>query len=741
MEALRRGYQGRGYTARPQGRHGCTADAARVLRVPGTYNRKDPKNPRVVKLLALGADCDFDKDFAHLKAAPVTATVTPGAKPPPFDLTPFAAGPAAAFTGINSRVDDLSEGLLHRDLPLEFDQIYVGCPMFQEASITKGKNHTQPLWALVLLASSFFEDGRKWAHHFSNGHPDYEPAITDAKYDEKLKYRAEKGLGWPSCGAFESAGSKFCSRCVYKGKIKSPLNLALPNARPALEIATGQVRREQMLPVEAILTLHKQGVSRKTLFTALNETYAVVIYGSEVLIASIKNQDLLLMKPEDFHKMFGNVRFFEGKRTVEVSRLWFQWKDRRRYLGRGLVFEPGSPLDIEHDMLNLWRGFGITPKQGVWTLMSDHVFNVVCSGNQEYYDYLIKWMAYGVKHPNEPVGVAVAFRGAQGAGKGIVARTYGSLFGKHYAHIANGDQLTGRFNASLATSCAVFLDEALWAGDKKGEGVLKALITEPRLQLEAKFRDPIMVQNRLRIMVASNEDWIVPAGIGDRRWFILDVANTYAGTAHQGYWVALYGEVKNGGAAGMFYDLLAMDLSDFDVRAVPHTAAKAQQQAHSLNGTDAWIYHVLQEGKIGFERWQKTGLAVSTDNAYFCYEEYSKRQREYKPNKKSDWSKKFRKALGSCLGETRTGGKERERRFVLASLADCRLRFALHVGATKIEWEPECGAEDMMDAIRFMRVKMPRRVQQPTLRTFPNPRTCFRERWRKMRRTMRFCGT
>ena len=136
------------------------------------------------------------------------------------------------------------------------------------------------------------------------------------------------------------------------------------------------------------------------------------------------------------------------------------------------------------------------------------------------------------------MGVAVAFRGAQGAGKGIVARTFGKFFGKHFAHIANGDQLTGRFNASLATSCAVFLDEALWAGDKKGEGVLKALITEPRLQLEAKFRDPIMVDNRLRIIVASNNDWVVPTGIGDRRWFVLDVANTFAGTGHEDYWTS-----------------------------------------------------------------------------------------------------------------------------------------------------------------------------------------------------------
>ena len=29
-----------------------------------------------------------------------------------------------------------------------------------------------------------------------------------------------------------------------------------------------------------------------------------------------------------------------------------------------------------------------------------------------------------------------------GAGKGVVARTFGKFFGKHFAHIANGDQLT-----------------------------------------------------------------------------------------------------------------------------------------------------------------------------------------------------------------------------------------------------------------------------------------------------------
>ena len=180
------------------------------------------------------------------------------------------------------------------------------------------------------------------------------------------------------------------------------------------------------------------------------------------------------------------------------------------------------------------------------------------------------------------------------------------------------------------------------AGDKKGEGVLKALITEPRFQLEAKFRDPIMVENRLRIIVASNNDWVVPTGIGDRRWFILNVADTFAGTEHRDYWTALYAEIDNGGAAAMFHDLLAMDLSGFDVRAVPPTAAKAQQQVLTLHGTASWLHHVLQEGAIGCESWHNNGLTADTGHAYMCYEDFSKRQRNWRPEVKALWSKNIR---------------------------------------------------------------------------------------------------
>jgi hypothetical protein len=460
-------------------------------------------------------------------------------------------------------------------------------------------------------------------------------------------------------------------------------------------------------PNAALKEMLDRGANLGDLLSAMNKIYAVVKYGDQIAIANIVEKRVDFMSDREFHKMMANQVLRSGNNDkITLSRHWFHWIYRRQYIGRGAVFEPGGPLEIPGDMLNMFRGLAIDPAPGDWSLMRAHILNVLCAGRQDLFDYFIRWMAWGVQRLDRPIGVAVALLGDQGAGKGIFVRTYGSLFGEHFAHIANGDQLTGRFNATIGKSCLVFLDEAVWAGDKKGEGVLKGLITEPSLSLEAKFRDPIMVTNRLRIIVASNNEWAVPAGIGDRRWLILNVDNSYAGTNHGAYFDALGSEIESGGAAAMLCDLLAMDLSTFNVRAVPRTAAKAQQQALSLPTVEAWVFQVLQEGAIEHRNqsgpsdkreWQGNGLTVGKDFAFSAYEDFSSRRREYRAAGKSMWAKRLFALLGPHLTNTRpTGEQSRTRSFQFGLLGACRQRFAAQIGAD-FEWEPDYSGQTGTD--------------------------------------------
>src|SRR5438477_275880 len=83
----------------------------------------------------------------------------------------------------------------------------------------------------------------------------------------------------------------------------------------------------------------------------------------------------------------------------------------------------------------------------------------------------------------------------------------------------------GRFNAHFERTLFALAEEVFWAGNKEAEGAIKALATAEELDYERKGIDPEPGQNDTRMMICSNEEWVVPAGSGGRRWFVLQVGN------------------------------------------------------------------------------------------------------------------------------------------------------------------------------------------------------------------------
>ena len=98
------------------------------------------------------------------------------------------------------------------------------------------------------------------------------------------------------------------------------------------------------------------------------------------------------------------------------------------------------------------------------------------------------------------------------------------------------------------------------ARDKQAEGTLKRLITEPTLFIEAKGRDAITVPNYLHVMLASNEQWIVPAGENERRYFLKAVSETKM--QDKAWFKAIDDQLKSGGYEAMLFDLMHYNLKD-----------------------------------------------------------------------------------------------------------------------------------------------------------------------------------
>lgn len=375
-----------------------------------------------------------------------------------------------------------------------------------------------------------------------------------------------------------------------------------------------------------------------------------------------------------------------------AGKWWLEHPMRREY--DRLMFAPGRDIP---GVYNLWQGFRYQPIQGDCSLFLQHIRENICDNVEEHYDYLIRWLARTVQFPAKSGQSAIVLRGRQGTGKSFFVKNFGALFGRHFLQVADAKHLVGAFNAHLRDCVVLFGDEAFYAGDKKHESVLKTLVTEDVLHYEAKGVDSEQGSNYVHLLMASNNDWVVPADMDDRRFFVLDVNRQHARDTT--YFGAIQAQLDNGGYEALLYYLLNLDISDFQVRNVPNTKALNEQKQLSLEPVDDWWLNKLRDGVLlnADESWE---APVQAEELYQDYVEDAKDagvnrrgtqtmlgfffKRVLPPN----WPRRSRHKVEVVMPlENGTVYTKRETRihFQFPPLAECRQKWDELFG-TKTEW-------------------------------------------------------
>ena len=339
----------------------------------------------------------------------------------------------------------------------------------------------------------------------------------------------------------------------------------------------------------------------------LNERHAVIsdIGGKCRVVGEVLDRNLARPRTriskqsfEDFRNRYMNIKVQTGVNKdnspsyTPAGKWWLEHPMRRQY--ETIVFAPGREVP---EAYNLWQGFACEALPGdAHEPFLKHLRDNICQGDDDHFQYLIRWMARAVQNPGEQGHVAVVLRGGRGTGKGSVAQIFGSLWGRHFLHISSAKHLVGQFNAHLRDCVALFADEAFYAGDKQHESTLKTLVTEDTLIVEGKGIDAELAPNYVHLIMASNDDWVVPAGADERRYFILDVGE--GKKQDKAYFRALHQAMNQGGREALLHYLMTMDLSDYEVREIPQTDALRDQKEQSLKPQEEWWLDVLRSGVI-----------------------------------------------------------------------------------------------------------------------------------------------
>jgi hypothetical protein len=327
-----------------------------------------------------------------------------------------------------------------------------------------------------------------------------------------------------------------------------------------------------------------------------NQRFAIVAIGGKVFVVEFARHGMEFFTPAQFALFYQPVRVWvpgeKQPKLANATEVWLNHPARRQF--RKTAFEPCRESDDE--TLNLWTGFAVDAHEGHCELFLAHVRENICAGDARLFEFVMGWLAQMFQEPMKKIGTALVLRGKQGTGKTFFGRTVGFLLGTHYRIVSQIRHVTGNFNRHIEVCLLLEAEEAFWAGDKEAEGTLKHLITSDAILIERKGVDAYEAKNYTRVLITSNSDWVVPAGLEERRFAVLDVGEEHL--QDSAYFAAIQSELDRGGYEALLHRLLTWNYDAATLRKPPRTAALDQQKIASLSTEHGWLLDLLERGSL-----------------------------------------------------------------------------------------------------------------------------------------------
>jgi hypothetical protein len=419
--------------------------------------------------------------------------------------------------------------------------------------------------------------------------------------------------------------------------------------------------------------------------TLMNLWFFVSEVDGEVSISRVeKDGTLTNFSLDDFQLLLSNNFVDVGNKHVPIIRFWLAQPCRRTCK---IVFEPKR--QILANEYNLFRGFAITPRKGYQKQrrLLRHIWEIICKRDKIKFKYIIRWLAWSVQNPDRHAEVVVVLMSeAEGCGKSTVGQVMLDIFGqgkgRHGLLVDHKDQLLGKFNSHLETTCFALGEEVLWAGDHSTADALKSRITASKIPIEEKYRHRREVPNHLHVMLTTNHTWAVPAGVQARRYFVTEVSDEVA--QDKSWFDPLYRDLKDGGTSEFLNFLLTLKLGNWHPREVPKTIELAQQQVLSAGSVEQWLLACAEmdamAGKAEISS-AELGSIISTQELYEAYSAFTRR-RGARPEATSSFGKVLTKICGCSrrlpanLNGKRAPGYSIPNASQLASRVHCHLKIA-----------------------------------------------------------------
>lgn len=271
--------------------------------------------------------------------------------------------------------------------------------------------------------------------------------------------------------------------------------------------------------------------------------------------------------------------------------------------------------------------------------MKEFYKNIWCNGNEEYYNYLIDWIANLMKGNKNTTFLYL--KGGQGIGKSRGTDFIYNCIGESLSLESKSDPLKTRFNKILFGKLFVIFEELEKSTDNEWETInanLKRLATSDKYVFEEKNEKAFQSDNIINIVVNTNREAVKDSE--GRRVVILPVSSKKKGKVD--YWKELTKNCFKSSVFHAFYcHMLEHNTTNFNAQVVPQSDIKEELLIDRLHS----VYKFIKFNYI----YKNKDLKISVKNLYDEYDLYCiKKEIPSKYVKKSSMLCKLREVGIEC---------------------------------------------------------------------------------------------
>lgn len=452
-------------------------DATRVLRLPGTLHLKNPEQPHLVACYALDGYGQMTTVEALEAALQHIVVVDAG----DMERKPLGEGDQApSLEWLNYAMTLVDPGELDRD-----EWLGITAAVKQAGWTLTDETTLRLMW-----------DG--WCARY--------PGNDLAENDKLWKSIGSTELGWRT------------------------LTKRVPSLQPAVSFGvpqqpqTSEAAGVPPMPVNAPPPLDCSGEYLTHLECA--EWFKGCSFITT--LGQILGPDATFYNATQFNAVFGGKKFIidgEGKKTDEA------WKAATRStvfkipIVHHIRFVPQKPSgEIIHDALgrtgvNMYVAPKVRMVDGDPSPFLNHIAAIIPDTNDR--KILLDWMAHTVKFPGFKIPWAPVIQSAEGVGKGVIKKIMTHCVGQPYVHFPNAQELAdsgGKFNAWMRNKVFILADEIKVDEKRHMIEVLKPLISEELIEVQAKGHDQKMEDNFCNWGFFTNYKDAVPFNRNGRRY-------------------------------------------------------------------------------------------------------------------------------------------------------------------------------------------------------------------------------